>query len=124
MYIFLITTSQLFFYHRWPFIQFVHTFQPLAPAFPYVTPLFVTRQSLVDQFGIHDSYFLLLPIAFPNFSVIVALTLGPFDKFQHTLNNMICHPWQGHIWQMFAVALSSCCSRVPEHVRLLHELVR
>lgn len=110
-----------------PICSYIPTF---GPCFPYATPPFVTRQSLTDQFGIHDSYFLLLlllpllPIAFPSFSVIVTLTLGSFDKFQHTLDNLICHSWQGHVWQVLAVALSSGCSRVPEHVRLLHEFVR
>jgi hypothetical protein len=56
-------------------------------------------------------------------SFVISLPLGHLDKLYHALDNLVRHPRQRHVWQMLAVALSSCCSRVPEHMRLLHELV-
>jgi hypothetical protein len=73
-----------------------------------------------DQFGPCGSSFLLLPISQSS----LLFPLGPLDKLKHALDNLIRHSRRRHIWQILAVARSPRCSRVPEHVRLLHELVR
>jgi hypothetical protein len=87
------------------------------------------RQINLAPHGFPGFFSLLLPFCCPRTiheisrSVTITLALGRLDKLDHALDDLVCHPRQRHVGQMLAVALSSRRSRVPEHVRLLHELV-
>ena len=48
---------------------------------------------------------------------------SPLDKLPHAPNNVIRHPRHRPIRQVLAMALPPRRGRVPENMRLLHELV-
>jgi hypothetical protein len=92
------------FCHGWPLIQFV-THSRFGLCSPCIAPPFVTRHSLADQFGIHGSYFLLLPllpVIFPNFSVVVTL-------YPRSLQQIPTHPRQLDLSSLAGLRLADTC---------------